>query len=304
MTILEFPASPARRPAPGLPLQLRVTRLSFAALGRLLPGLAARRAADIFYTAKRAQIGASQSAFLDGGTELSLRFGGLDLRGWRWGQASAPQILLQHGWEGYAGQFHVLAGALVGQGFAVVAFDAPGHGRSPDGEANVTIIAEMLRAIERAHGPFAAGIGHSVGGAALGIAVQRGLGVSRAVHIASPASLERALRRFGRSIALPSRAVTRFLALLGSKVDRPLPELDFERAASPPSLPVLLLHDPADREVPASESALVAGHWPGAQLRHVPGAGHRRVLADPRALKSIAAFLDPLRAASPRSLVG
>lgn len=304
MTILEFPASPAQRPAPGVPLPLRITRLGVAVLGRLLPGLAARRAADIFYTAKRGRIGASESAFLDGGTELSLRFGELDLRGWRWGAASAPQILLQHGWEGFAGQFHVLAGALITQGFSVVAYDAPGHGRSPDGEANVTIIAEMLRAIERAHGPFVAAIGHSVGGAALGIAVQRGLGIERAVHIAAPASLQRALRRFGQFVALPPRALTRFLALLGAKVDRPLPELDFERAASPPSLPVLLLHDPADREVPAAESALVAGHWPGAQLRHVPGAGHRRILADARTLKLIGVFLDPLRASSPRSLVG
>ena len=248
-------------------------------------------------TVRRAKIGPAERAFLDAGKKLSLDFRGTRLRGWHWGASGpdAPQILLQHGWEGHAGQFHALASVLEAQGFGVVAFDTPGHGLSPDGEANVTIMAQMLGAIARAYGPFAAAIGHSMGGASVGIAVQRGLAVERAVHIAAPASLRRALRRFAAFMTLPPTATARLVAILGAKVDRPLAELDFERAASPPTLPLLLLHDPADREVPASEASLVAGHWPGAALRHVSGAGHRRILADARSLALIGDFLSALR---------
>ncbi|MET7397923.1 alpha/beta hydrolase [Dactylosporangium sp. NPDC005572] len=57
--------------------------------------------------------------------------------------------------------------------------------------------------------------------------------------------------------------------------------------------PVLLVHGAADRMVPASHSAWLAGRIPGAELRERPGDGHISVLtAAPDALRWLAARFD------------
>ena len=48
------------------------------------------------------------------------------------------------------------------------------------------------------------------------------------------------------------------------------------------AVPLLVLHDPEDREVPFEEGAEVARRWPGAELRPVAGLGHLRILRDER----------------------
>ena len=47
---------------------------------------------------------------------------------WQWGRG--PRVLLAHGWGSHAGRLTPFVEALVGSGFGVAAFDAPGHGVS------------------------------------------------------------------------------------------------------------------------------------------------------------------------------
>src|SRR3954471_12912224 len=49
---------------------------------------------------------------------------------WKWGQG--PTVLLVHGWEGRGSQLGSFVEPLVAAGLSVVAFDAPGHGDSPE----------------------------------------------------------------------------------------------------------------------------------------------------------------------------
>jgi pimeloyl-ACP methyl ester carboxylesterase len=214
---------------------------------------------------------------------LCLRFEGLDLAGYEWrpryGASDSAPILLMHGWEGRASQFAQLIETLLRQGHRVVAFDAPGHGDSPGAESTVGAFADLVLEIDHAHGPFRAAIGHSMGAAAVLAAATRGLRADKVVAIAAPASLRRAATRGARALGLPERALRPFLRFVAEANGRPLEALDFDRLLPPPDLAVLLLTDPQDREVPASESAAVAGLWPHARLRHIAGVGHRRILA-------------------------
>ncbi len=57
------------------------------------------------------------------------------------------------------------------------------------------------------------------------------------------------------------------------------------------TVPLLVLHDPEDREVPFEEGAELARSWPGAELRRMSGLGHLRILRDERCVAEAVSFL-------------
>jgi pimeloyl-ACP methyl ester carboxylesterase len=273
----------------------RWQRLNLAITGRVAPRRAARKVEKMFRTPRRLQRRADELAVLVNARPLRLNFAGLDLAGYEWRPrrltGDDQPILLMHGWEGRATQFAALIEALLQQGRRVVAFDAPGHGDSPGDESTVGAFADLVLEADHAFGPFHAAIGHSMGGGAIMSAVVRGLRTDRIVSIAAPASLRRAATRSARAMGLPPRALPAFLQAVAHSNGRALETLDFDRLLPPPELDVLLLHDPRDAEVPASESAAVAGVWPNVKLRHITGVGHRRILGADTTQRLILGFL-------------
>jgi hypothetical protein len=53
----------------------------------------------------------------------------------------------------------------------------------------------------------------------------------------------------------------------------------------------LILHDPADRQVPFSHGEALANAWRGATLCATPGVGHRRLLYDRQAVARVVEHL-------------
>ncbi len=56
-------------------------------------------------------------------------------------------------------------------------------------------------------------------------------------------------------------------------------------------VPCLILHDPADREVPWAHGSAIARAWPGATLEPLDGLGHRRLLRDPDVIQRVVEFV-------------
>src|SRR5919206_28760 len=84
---------------------------------------------------------------------------------------------------------------LLDAGCSIVAFDAPAHGTSGGRLASVPLFAEAVAAVARASGARAA-IGHSMGAAALALAVSRGLALDAAVLVAPPRAPDLFFERF------------------------------------------------------------------------------------------------------------
>ena len=73
-----------------------------------------------------------------------------------WGDPSnEPYVVLAHGWSSYALRFHAWIAPLRAAGFAVVAFDQIGHGRSTGQRATLPQFAQTLTAVVDAYGPAA-----------------------------------------------------------------------------------------------------------------------------------------------------
>ncbi|WP_289444621.1 alpha/beta hydrolase, partial [Klebsiella pneumoniae] len=63
-------------------------------------------------------------------------------------------MLLAHGWSSYALRFLPWVRALREAGYAVTAFDQPGHGNSDSGHCTLACFARTLRDVASRHGPF------------------------------------------------------------------------------------------------------------------------------------------------------
>ncbi|MGE0660357.1 MAG: alpha/beta fold hydrolase, partial [Burkholderiaceae bacterium] len=228
---------------------------------------------------------------------LTLELQGLSLAGYEWRptveELDLPPVLLMHGWDSRASQLAPIVKALLAQGHRVLAFDAPGHGDSPDARVTVSTFADLVLRADRRFGPFHAAIGHSVGGAAVALAATRRLRTKRIATLAAPASLRRASLRVAGMIGLPPRATDAMLQAAAIANGRSLDSLESTGLALPRDVSALLLHDPLDRQVPASESAIVADAWPNARLHQIAGVGHNGILAADSVHRLLLDFVAP-----------
>jgi pimeloyl-ACP methyl ester carboxylesterase len=268
----------------------RLIRLGFGLGGSLAPGTAARLALKLFTRPPRLDTPARELELAARGTPLRFASG---LVATSFGPADAPPVVLMHGWAGRGLQLGALVDPLLAQGYRVVALDGPAHGASPGRETDPLHLALALVEVGEALGPLKAVVAHSVGGAAAVLALQRGLRVERLVLMASPSNLRRVLHHFSQEIGLPPRGEKKLFQLVASRVGAPVEAGNLVALAPSMKAPLLLIHDPEDKEVPFSDAEALAAAWPGAELWVAHGLGHRRVLRAPESMARVVAFLGP-----------
>lgn len=265
-------------------------------LGRFAPGLAAGLAQRLFFTPPRAPLREAERLILEGGRRFRIEADGRPLVGWRWGEG--PVALLVHGWGGHAGQMTELVAPLVGAGFEVVAIDLPGHGESSGDRSSIVHFARAIEAAAHYLAEVDVLIAHSFGAAGATLALSRGLRLRRAVFLAPAARFDGVWARFRDSLGLSPTVWRRMLRRSELWLGLGFSGIEPVALAPRQSLPLLVLHDANDREVPFSEGEALAAAWPGAALRRLEGLGHLRLLKDPG---SVAAAVDFVaRSAAPR----
>jgi pimeloyl-ACP methyl ester carboxylesterase len=208
-----------------------------------------------------------------------------------WRSGTGPAVLLVHGFEGNRAQFGAVVDALVERGYAAVALDVPAHGESAGHELTaVKFIAAIERALVKL-APVHAVVGHSMGGAMALYTLAKKGGASKAALISAPSSLGRELRRFAGAVGLSKRGTKAFIASVETHVGRAADDFDVRHIASDVNLPVLLIHDQNDRQVPVLESARAAHMLDTAELIVTRGLGHNRLLADATVVSSVVDFV-------------
>ena len=265
-----------------------ILRAYFAVACRLLPALARRHAERLFtqpppYTGGNAlATGARRDTVVAGSRSLAV---------WQAGAAAAPAVLLAHGWGGRGVQMSSLVAPLLAQGYRVVWFDQPGHGDSGGGSVALPDFVLAIEALAVTHGPFAAAVGHSLGAAALGMALRRSVRLGRVVFVSAPASLSEHAHNFAHFLGITPairnamrRRLERRYGLRFADIHR-LDDLAQLR------LPTLFVHDREDAEVPFEHALRLSGRVPGARLITTYGFGHRRLLREPSVVRAIIDFI-------------
>jgi len=260
--------------------------------GQFAPDATARRAARLLCTPFASGRLRARDADDGGALRSDIEIGARRVVVYQWGDAQTqPRVLLAHGWSSYALRFLPWVRALRAAGYAVVAFDQPGHGRSDAGRCTMACFARTLRGVAYRLGPFEAIVGHSMGGAATMLALADGAEAKRAVLIAPAADPDAATSRFARKVGLVGGIVPRIQRHLEVQTGVTVHDLTAHVRAPSLAVPALVIHDLADAEVPWEEGESYARHWPGARLLSTSGLGHSRIVNDAATIDAGISFL-------------
>src|SRR5882672_347310 len=174
-----------------MPASLSLPRIStnvrFAATALLAPELAGAWAERLFLTPPKPRLEATALDLIDARSSFIVHKG-RQIAVWEWGWKSreAPAVLLAHGWGGHTAQMRVFVFALLAAGYRVIGFDQPAHGLSEGRLTSLVDFADVLAAVAAHHGPVHAVIAHSLGAAAVGFALARGLPIANVVLVSPP----------------------------------------------------------------------------------------------------------------------
>ncbi|MBV8756116.1 MAG: alpha/beta hydrolase [Deltaproteobacteria bacterium] len=277
---------------------VRLTRAALQTAYVVSDELGTTLAERLFTTPRRHTRPDRERAILASARELSIpvtlrapRWNNAHLRvaAWAWGHG--PTALLVHGWEGRGSQLGSFVEPLVAAGMSVVAFDAPGHGDSPEHRLYLTDLADTVADVAAAIGPVHAIIAHSFGAAAVLLAHPRsGLAAPRNILLSPNVLIDEALDRFAHLVGLDDTDRIALEARLAAQTSVSIADLALPTLTATRDDALLVIHDTDDREVPLRHGEQLAATWPNATLHTTTNLGHRRILRDPDVLALATTF--------------
>lgn len=238
---------------------------------RLNPDLAAELGFRLFCTPPEAAVPlASAEPVLAAAERRRVQVDAEVVQLYRWSvkhrgpQRQKQQIFLIHGWGTAVRDLHAIVGKLLLAGFDVVAFDLPAHGLSSGSHTTLSDCLRALQVVHRAAGPAYALVGHGFGGAVAALAtvpeshLATISGVERLVLIGAPDRFSAVLDRFGKKLALSEPALERLKVRAGHSLGGPVECFSTGSAVWAAQLPVLVMHDQSDPDVPHEDGRAVA----------------------------------------------
>lgn len=204
---------------------------------------------------------------------------------------SDKKVLLVHGWSGRGTQLVKIADELVKSGYSTISFDAPAHGKSP-GKTTIMVdfIASILE-IDKQFGPFEAAVGHSLGAMSVMNAVKKGLKVNRAVIIGSGDVVQDIIDDFVAKLKLKPSISTRLRLHFEKKFGEDMNNYSTYLAAKEIAIPVLVIHDKNDPDVPVTAGIHIHKYLKNGELVLTEGLGHRKILGNHAVIEKIVQFI-------------
>ena len=160
--------------------------------------------------------------------------------------------------------------------------------------ADPVALPDFVRALEAlalTHGPFEAAIGHSLGAAALGLAMRRGVRLGRVVFVSPPSSISEHAHNFARLLGITPRIREAMRHRIERRYGVRFAEIDRIADLEQLHMPSLFVHDSDDAEIPFEHSLRLLERMPGARLIKTYGLGHYRILRNPAVVGAVVDFV-------------
>lgn len=262
-------------------------------LETISPRLAARFAMRIFITPVKFKLPKREVA-MDSNTHqemLNIPVLNKEICVYHYG-SSKRKVLLVHGWSGRGTQLYSIADKLLKNGYSTISFDAPGHGKSSGKTSDMTEFIQCILELDKKYGPFEYAIGHSLGAMATLNAIKRGLNVEKAVIIGSGDVIEDIMNHFTRQMGMEIATGKLMIRLFEKKFGEAINSYSAYVAAKEVKIPVLVIHDQNDHDVPAVAAYHIYENLAESELIITEGLGHRKILGDTKVIKQIMQFLN------------
>ncbi len=266
----------------------------FKVLSIFAPTLAEKLALRIFMTPPRYATPEWQKPWLASARSFDVDVKGKTIRFYEWGK-TGPTILLAHGWGGRGSQMSAFIDPLMAAGYRVLALDAPAHGDSSGKQSDMFELAAAIGAANQvAGGPLDAVIGHSFGAVCSLLAIHENiLKTSRLVLIGCPSNAIWITEHFAEKIKISPKIAAGMRRQFERRFDNrwTFEDLSLAGMMKELTIPVLIVHDRHDPDVPWQQAVELHEANSDSQLLTTEGLGHRRVLRAPDVIKDCIDFV-------------
>ena len=203
---------------------------------------------------------------------------------------SGKRILLAHGWSGRGTQMPDIALSLIKEGYEIISFDAPAHGRSSGKMSMMPYFIDAIKFLDKKYGPFYGAIGHSLGGMSLLKAVKDGLGLQKLVIIGTANSVTNITREFAQNMQLGPKVAKIMKSYFDKRFGEDMDNLSGAFSAEQVNIPTLIIHDEDDIDVEISSAYEIKNSLQQGELFITKGLGHRKILGNPEVINKITTF--------------
>lgn len=256
------------------------------------PYLASRFAARLFLTPFRYKLPEREKEMDQKSRQERLQVPSIDREIVVYNYGNSPRkILLVHGWSGRGTQLSILAKELLKNGYSVISFDAPGHGKAPGKKSMMPYFSEAIHLLEEKYGPFEAAVAHSLGGMASLKAVKDGLDVEKLVIIGTANSITHVTKEFAYNMKLNEKVANKMKNYLDNKFGEDMDNYSGAVSARGVKIPTLVIHDKDDVDVRIKEAYEINENLENGELYITEELGHRRILGNKKVIQKIINFL-------------
>jgi pimeloyl-ACP methyl ester carboxylesterase len=200
------------------------------------------------------------------------------------------KVMLIHGWAGRGTQLNAIAEIFVEKGYQTISFDATAHGKSQGKTSNMNEFITCIHSIDEKYGPFEFAIGHSLGGMALMNAVKNGFQVPKIATVGCGNSIndicQQFVKRLGMKPIIGYKLKNKMDKIFGSDIEL----LSTYIAAKSVNIPVLVMHDVNDEDVPVENAYNICNNLSNHELFISEGLGHRNILWNKKVLEKMMEF--------------
>ncbi len=233
--------------------------------------------------------------FVKKANELTLNLDGLVLKGYQWNKGAGRRILIVHGFGSASVNFVHVVRALISMNCEVIAFDAPGHGRSKGNTITVIQYRDMIRMILEKFGPVDGILGHSLGCMAAAFAVAEWPENQKInlVFIAAASDLSELTSIFFGQMKINDKQVRDyFIGKIEHLTGKPIEWFTIQRCLPFIKGQVLWIHDLNDKVTPVKDAmeAKELG-MPNLNVTFTSGLGHRDIYRDEQVVAQAVDFL-------------
>lgn len=261
-------------------------------LSRISPTLAAKFAARLFCTPFRFTMPEREREMDKHSKQERLIVPeiGKEITVYHYGKSSR-KVLLVHGWSGRGTQLSAIAGRLIEEGYSTISFDAPAHGKAPGKKTEMLEFIASCQFLSRKYGPFEFGIGHSLGAMALMQSVAKGARFEKLILIGSGNLVWDIMQDFTKKLGLSPVIGILMKRYFDEISGMDTQDLSAEKVAGKINIPVLVIHDTEDRDVPVTAAYAIHKNLPKGSLHITTGLGHRKILGDKGVIDKILSFI-------------
>lgn len=203
---------------------------------------------------------------------------------------SGKRILLAHGWSGRGTQMPDIAFALMNEGYEILSFDAPAHGKASGKMSMMPYFIDSIKFLEKRYGPFYGAIGHSLGGMSLLKSVKDGIDIKKLIIIGTANSVTHITKEFARNMKLSPEVAGIMKSNFDQKFGEDMDNLSGAVSAKAVNIPTLVIHDEDDVDVDISSAHEIKNNLKKGELFITRGLGHRKILGDRKVINKITTF--------------